>query len=221
MRRILMATILLLAVIGVGSPADADSGSGGGGGDGATGTCTIVPETFVDGNVGTLNTWFFSTTGCQTSEKPVQFSVVSGQIPPGTRLFTQGVSSGGITGTPTTEGLFPFTISVKDFTGSTDTESFSIRINPPRPLVITNQGDALSPGTVGQFYCCGNLFADGGVPGYTWSLRAGQLPPGLSLTASPGRITGTPTIRGTFSFLVRVTDSRGAFAERTFSITIS
>ena len=184
-------------------------------------TCTIVPETFADGNVGTLNTWFFSTTGCRTSEKPVRFNVVSGRIPPGTTLFTQGVGSGGITGTPTTEGLFAFTIEVQDQTGARDTESFSIRINPPRPLVITNQSDVLSPGTVGQFYCCGNLFADGGVPDYTWSLRAGQLPAGLRLTASPGRITGTPTTRGTFSFLVRVTDARGAFAERTFSITIS
>jgi Putative Ig domain len=184
-------------------------------------TCTIVPETFADGNVGTLNTWFFSTTGCRTSEKPVQFSVVSGQIPPGLKLFTQGVSSGGITGTPTTEGLFTFTIRVQDQTGARDSESFSIRIDPPRPVVITNQSDALTPGTVGQFYCCGNLFADGGVPGYTWTLRSGQLPPGMRLTASPGRITGTPTTRGTFSFVVRATDTRGAFAERTFSITVT
>src|SRR5215210_6809001 len=95
-----------------------------------TSTCTITPTTFPDGNVGTLNTWFFSTTGCRTSEKPVQFSVVSGQIPPGLKLFTQGVSSGGITGTPTTEGLFTFTIQVRDQTGAPDTESFSIRINP-------------------------------------------------------------------------------------------
>jgi hypothetical protein len=92
---------------------------------------------------------------------------------------------------------------------------------PPRPLVITNQSDALSPGTVGEFYCCGNLFADGGVPDYTWTLVSGELPPGLELTESPGRITGTPTTAGTFTFTVRVTDSRGAFAERTFSITIS
>ena len=187
----------------------------------STTTCTIVPTTFPDGNVGTLNTWFFSTTGCRTSEKPVQFSVVSGQIPPGLKLFTQGVGSGGITGTPTTEGLFTFTIQVQDQTGARDTESFSIRINAPRPVVITNQSDALTPGTVGQFYCCGNLFADGGVPGYTWTLRSGQLPPGLRLTASPGRITGTPTTRGTFSFVVRATDTRGAFAERTFSITVN
>ena len=183
--------------------------------------CTIVPETFADGNVGTLNTWFFSTTGCSTSKKPVQFKVVEGRIPPGTTLFTQGVGSGGITGEPTTEGVFAFTIQVRDATGTKDTESFSITINPPRPVLITNQSDALSPGTVGEFYCCGNLFADGGVPEYTWTLVSGELPPGLELAESPGRITGTPTTAGTFTFTVRVTDSRGAFAERTFSITIS
>jgi hypothetical protein len=183
--------------------------------------CTIVPETFTNGNVGTLNTWFFSTTGCSTSKKPVQFKVVDGRIPPGTTLFTQGTSSGGITGEPTMEGVFAFTIQVRDATGTKDTESFSITIDPPRPLVITNQSDTLSPGVVGEFYCCGNLFADGGVPDYTWTLVSGELPPGLELSESPGRITGTPTTAGTFSFTVRVTDSRGAFAERPFSITIS
>ena len=85
-----------------------------------------------DGDVGTLNTWFFSTSGCRSSQKPVQFNVVAGQIPPGTRLFTQGVSSGGITGTPTTQGLFSFTIRVRDFTGARH-EAFSIRINAPAP----------------------------------------------------------------------------------------
>jgi len=187
----------------------------------APGSCVIVPETFGDGYVGTLNTWFFLTTGCRTSEKPVRFKVVDGKIPPGTQLFTQGVSSGGITGTPTTAGLYVFTIQVRDSTGSTDTETFSIRINDPLPLVITNQSDVLPPGTIGEFYCCGNLFASGGVPDYTWTLRDGQLPPGLELTARPGRITGTPTTAGTFSFLVRVTDSVGAFAEQTFSITVT
>ena len=184
--------------------------------------CALVPDdTLVDGNVGTLNTWFVLTTGCSTSKKPVQFKVVDGRIPPGTTLFTQGVSSGGITGVPTTEGVFAFTLQVRDATGTKDSESYSITINPPRPLVITNQSDMLSPGTVGEFYCCGNLFADGGVPDYTWSLVSGELPPGLELSESPGRITGTPTTAGTFTFTVRVTDSREAIAERTFSITIS
>jgi hypothetical protein len=184
-------------------------------------SCTITPETFADGNVGTLETWFFSTTGCSTSQKPVRFKVVEGEIPPGLTLFTQGVSSGGLTGEPTMAGVFTFSIEVRDETGARDTQDFSIRIDQPRPLVITNQSDQLSPGTVGEFYCCGNLFADGGVPDYTWTLVSGELPPGLELSANPGRITGTPTTAGTFTFTVRVTDSVDAFAERTFSITIT
>jgi hypothetical protein len=48
------------------------------------------------------------------------------------------------------------------------------------------------------------------------------LPPGLSLSASPPiSITGTPTTRGTFMFTVTVTDSKGAQATKSGSITIS
>ena len=183
--------------------------------------CSITPSEPTTFNVGDLQTFFVTTTGCATSAKPVRFRVVEGDIPPGMTLFTQGVSSAGITGEPTTEGVYQFTLQVRDATGTTDTESFQITVDPPLPLVITNQSDVLSAGTVGELYCCGNLFASGGVPDYTWTLVGGDLPPGLSLAESPGRITGTPTTASTFSFTVRVTDDRGAIAERTFSITIT
>ena len=183
--------------------------------------CTITPREPATYNVGDLQTFFVTTTGCATSEKVVRFKVVDGDIPDGMRLFTQATSSAGITGVPTTEGVYQFTLQVRDATGTTDTESFTITIDPPLPLTITNQSDELSPGTVGEFYCCGNLFVGGGVPDYTWSLVSGELPPGLTLSESPGRITGTPTTAGTFTFTVRVTDGRGATADRTFSITIS
>jgi hypothetical protein len=150
----------------------------------------------------------------------VQFNLVSGQIPPGmTGPFTQGVSSGGVTGRPTTVGNFSFTVRVRDQTGASDTETFTINVIAARPVTVTTT--ALNNGVVGQFYCCGNLFADGGTPGYSWTIRSGAIPPGLSLQRSPGRITGTPTTRGTFSFVVRATDQRGAFAEKGFSITIT
>ena len=184
--------------------------------------CTINPQLeLAEYNVGDLQTFFVTTTGCATSQKIVRFKVVDGVIPPGMTLFTQGVSSGGITGIPTTEGIYRFTLEVRDQTGAKDTESFTVTILPPRPLTISNQSDQLSPGTLGEFYCCGNLFADGGVGPYSWSLVSGQLPTGLTLSESPGRITGTPTATGTFTFTVRVTDDRDVFAERTFSITIS
>jgi len=74
----------------------------------------------------------------------------------------------------------------------------------------TNQSDALSPGTVGQFYCCGNLVA---------ARRAAATRP--SAHREPGPDHRDADNARAFSLLVRVTDSRGAFAERTFSITIS
>jgi hypothetical protein len=70
-------------------------------------------------------------------------------------LFTQGVASGGITGRPTAAGTFHPTIRVSDQTGATDTEVFDITVLAARPVVITNQTDALTAGVVGQAYCCG------------------------------------------------------------------
>ena len=85
--------------------------------------------------------------------------------------------------------------------------------------MITNASDELARGRVGVSYATG-VFADGGVPPYRWSLVGGQLPPGLSLTTSPGRITGTPSTAGTFVFTLRVTDEGGQQATRQFSITV-
>jgi hypothetical protein len=65
------------------------------------------------------------------------------------------------------------------------------------------------------------VFADGGRTPYTWSRTSGTLPPGLALQASPGRISGTPTAAGTYTFTLRVADSGGQSATGTFSITVN
>jgi hypothetical protein len=129
------------------------------------------------------------------------------------------VASGLVNGVPKTAGSFTFTVQVKDQTRASDTETFTIQILPPEAPTITTV--ALSGGTVGEFYCCGNLFASGGVQPYTWSVVAGALPPGLELPRRANTISGTPTTAGTFTFTVRVTDDLGAFSEKELSITIS
>jgi hypothetical protein len=181
--------------------------------------CEIVPETLADGNVGTEGTWFITVTGCSSSQKLPSFKVVDGGLPTGTKLSTFASSTGLIFGTPKAEGTFTFTIQVKDETRATDTETFSITIQPPPPLVITTE--TLSDGTVGDFSCCGNLFASGGEPGYTWSVVSGELPPGLELPKRENTISGTPTTAGAYTFTVRVTDERDATAQQAFTITIS
>jgi hypothetical protein len=56
------------------------------------------------------------------------------------------VSSGGITGTPTTAGVYDFTLHVTDQTGTRDTEAFRITVEAPRPRVITTPSAVASHG---------------------------------------------------------------------------
>ena len=62
------------------------------------------------------------------------------------------------------------------------------------------------------------LTATGGVAPYTFSISSGSLPPGLTLNASTGAITGTPTTAGTYSYTAKVTDSTGTI---TGSLTVT
>ncbi|HSR06056.1 MAG TPA: putative Ig domain-containing protein, partial [Bryobacteraceae bacterium] len=68
-----------------------------------------------------------------------------------------------------------------------------------------------------------SLSAFGGVPPYShWTVSSGSLPPGLTLDAATGAITGVATSAGTFNFGVTFEDSTGATsAEQIVSITIN
>jgi hypothetical protein len=182
-------------------------------------TLVIVDDVLPSGNVGSGYSGSLFSRGAE-GDKPVEYRVVSGRLPAGlsmTRSF--GVASALITGTPTTVGTSSFTVEARDGSGQTARKSFSITIEPPLPLLITNLSDQLAPGTVGSAYQI-QLFANGGIRPYSWSTVAGQLPPGLSLSSSGG-ISGTPVRVGTFAFSARAMDQSGAQATRQFSIAVS
>jgi Putative Ig domain len=185
----------------------------------STTTFRIVDDVLPNGNVGTAYSGSLFSRGA-SGDRPVEYRIVSGQLPAGlsmTRSF--GVASALITGTPTTVGTSSFTVEARDGSGQTARKSLTIRIDPPLPLVITNLSDILAPGTVGVSYQI-QLFADGGVRPYSWSIVAGQLPPGLSLSRS-GLISGTPTTLGMFAFTARSTDQAGVQATRQFSVAVT
>ena len=179
-------------------------------------TFVIDPRPLPDGNVGTDYNNFVTATG--GTGTPYLWSIAAGALPAGLAIRDFASASGHIFGRPTTVQISTFTVRATDQAGNSTTRQFTITINAARPLVITS--DLLTAGIVGQPYAIG-VFADGGTTPYSWTQIAGALPPGLALQASPGRIQGTPTTAGTYSFTLRADDSAGQSATRAFSITVS
>ncbi len=103
-------------------------------------------------------------------------------------------------------------------TSVTGTVTISVPVNPS----ITTAAGALGGGSVGAAYFAA-LTEVGGISPYTWTVTTGTLPAGLSLNASSGAITGTPTAAGSPSFTVMVKDSGlpALTAAATFSIAIA
>ena len=64
------------------------------------------------------------------------------------------------------------------------------------------------------------LGAQGGLPQYAWSLAAGTLPTGMALSAA-GVISGAPTLVGSSSFTVRVTDQAGQSVTQALTLTVT
>jgi large repetitive protein len=138
---------------------------------------------------------------------PVHWGMVSGSLPSGLSL---NVDTGVITGRPTTVGVSSFMVRVID---SENTSAISGALNITimlGPLGVINTG-SLPAGSTGVDYSQ-QLLGTGGTPPYTWSLANGTLPPGLTLNAGTGRISGRPTAPGSSTFIVRLTDSTSATA---------
>lgn len=156
---------------------------------------------------------------------PLTFVVTSGSLPAGLTLSSNGV----ISGTPSSSGSSAFTVQVRD-AGSpalTVRQAYTITIAPAPPLSITTA--ALQQGVTGTPYSA-TIASHGGIPPLSWTLLSGMLPPGLLLTSNTqsgsttppttGEIAGIPTTPGTYTFMVRVTDSSIPAQSATQTLTI-
>ena len=135
------------------------------------------------------------------------WSITSGKLPAGLILAAQG---GVISGKPSVTGTFPITFAVRDSSSPNLTKSASLSMvvgttNASAPT-LTITSSTLASGTDGTAYSS-QLKASGGTPAYTWSITSGKLPAGLTLAATTGMISGTPSVTGTSSFTATVTDN--------------
>ncbi len=141
---------------------------------------------------------------------PFVFSVASGTLP--ASLTLNALDSAPFTGTPNTAGTF--IIQVKDANGFVAVSSCPFTIAVATSLVCP----AVTAFPVGLPLNSPPMAVSGNSAPYTFSLASGTLPAGLTLSASTGAISGTPTTTGTFN--VQVTDANGVVAASSCPFTV-
>ncbi len=129
------------------------------------------------------------------------WSVSAGSLPAGLTLASTGV----VSGTPTASGTSAFTATVTDSSKPAQSKSATSSITIASTALSITSSSFVS-GTDGTNFAQ-SLSASGGTPGYVWTISAGSLPPGLTLAATTGVVSGTPNVAGTFNFTASVADS--------------
>jgi hypothetical protein len=155
----------------------------------------ITKPTLQNGGQNLAYTDSFAAVNGQT---PYHWSI-NGALPAGIALNS---STGKVTGTPTDFGSFSYTVTVTDSSTPVQTDSGQGLLNIAKQLQILAY---LNPAYINVPYSSSFTSVGGSFP-VTWSIRSGNLPPGLTLNAD-GYIFGTPTQLGAYNFVVQVTDS--------------
>ena len=168
--------------------------------------------------VGTIGTPYFGVITATGATGTFAWALTSGSLPAGLTLSASTTNAITISGTPTAVGQSKFTIEVT--VGTSVSQNLSITINPPPPLSVATK--SLPDGVVGTSYSA-TLQGTSGVIPFAWSITAGTLPGGLSLSGV-GVISGTPSASGTYTFTVQVVDSttpNPQIATQDLSITVN
>ncbi len=152
------------------------------------------------------------------------WTVSTGSVPGGLTLHPTGLLSGTLTSTD--RGFSTFTAKVTDGASQSKTVNASIDVFAPMTLSPTS---ASIEADLGKSFNSVVATRDGLVQptggdtyGYSWSVSAGSLPPGITLPGTiDGILKGTPTTLGTTTFTLTVTDGAGGSATEAVTFTVN
>ncbi|HTO30481.1 MAG TPA: putative Ig domain-containing protein [Pararhizobium sp.] len=151
----------------------------------------------------------------------IGYAVTGGALPAG---LSMNASTGAITGTPAAGafGAATFTVTATAATSGSAAVSYTITVRGSAVVLTPATGTTLSAGTVGAVYSDTSISATGGVGTIGYAVTAGALPAGLSLNASTGAITGTPTTAalGKATFTVTATAATSGIGSASYTITV-
>lgn len=154
---------------------------------------------------------------------PISYSVKTGALPSGLTLNT---ASGEISGTPTTAGIYSFTIEATDNATPPNTGSatYALTVNPAATLVFSPAGGSLPEAMAGEEYSQ-PISATGGTGATTYRIPTGSplLPAGLVLNVSTGELAGSldANTEGDYSFTIEASDNTGATATASYTLHVA
>jgi hypothetical protein len=120
-----------------------------------------------------------------------------------------------ISGTPPTAGTYSFTVKATDSATPPQVKTQALTIVVATPLVIST---TTLPNAVANSPYTQTLASTGGTGAVTWTISAGSLPSGLTLSGAS--ISGTPATAGSYPFTAQTTDSASPPQVKTQSLTI-
>jgi hypothetical protein len=175
---------------------------------------TIAPAALSDLRVGVSSTNFATITG-SGGTSPYVFTVTAGSLPPGVVLS----SSGTLSGTPTTAGLFTFTVRGTDAAGCFAERSYTLAVNaascPPLTLSPATLPNAILNTAYSQ-----TITGSGGSAPFRFAVTAGSLPTGLTLSQA-GVLSGTPTVAGPYSFTITGANAEGCLQTIAYTVVVA
>ncbi len=161
----------------------------------------------------------FTFTATSGSGVTLTWSVAAGSLPAG---LTLNAATGALSGSPTSGGVFPFTIQVTDGVEpvtqnvvlSVSASTPAPPIIPASPVIVTGSlslGDVAVGAPVAASYK-----ASGGVPPYTWAITG---VPGLTVDSN-GNVRGSVSQAGSFNPVLTATDSAANSSSLRLSLAV-
>ena len=173
------------------------------------------PEKAPTANVNTDFSWSFALKG---GVPPYSVKVSDGStLPKGLAISTSG-STARLVGIPGEAGNYKFSLEASDSFKATTSLPVELTV-APYSLAISEPTPEQLSGKYLEDYSI-TLNATGGRPPYYWAV-VGKVPPGLSVKALSGVLSGKPTAAGKFPVTIKVSDVNDIIVSRDATIEIT